>query len=127
MCVTRPNLGPGTPYFKDASADFQSALAKFDTAGTDQTARMQALDLVLLQARERDALTLWHLLARTGDERRGKVFDRLAELIPPPPKVTREGVLNGDRAMLDAWWDKLGLGETEWWRMWKGPLPTQTK
>jgi hypothetical protein len=88
---------------------------------------MQALDLVLLQARERDALTLWHMLARTRDEQRGKVLDRLAELIPPPPKVTREGVLNGDRAMLDAWWDKLGLGETEWWRMWKGPLPTQTK
>ena len=125
MCVTRPKLGPGTPYFNDASVDFQNALAKFDTAGMDQTARSAALDAVLIQARKRDALTLWHLLARTIESERGRVYDRLVELIPPPPKLTREGVLNGDRAMLDAWWDKLELGDTEWWRMWKGPLPTQ--
>ena len=24
---------------------------------------------------------------------------------------------------LDLWWDRLGLGGTEWWRMWKGPVP----
>lgn len=123
MCVTRPGFGPGTPYFSDSSAEFQTALARFDTAGADVT----ALSTVLAGARERDALTLWHLLARTGGEQRGKVFDRLAELLPPPAHVTREGVVSGDRAMLDAWWDKLGLGDTEWWRMWKGPLPTQAK
>jgi hypothetical protein len=123
MCITRPGAGPGTPYFDDASTDFQAALARFDLAGTDTT----ALGAVLAGARERDALTLWHLLARTAGEQRGKVFDRLAELLPPPPQVTREGVLGGDHAMLDAWWDKLGLGDTEWWRMWKGPVPTQTK
>jgi len=123
MCITRPGFGPGTPSFNDSAADFQTALARFDVAGTDTT----ALTAVLAGARERDALTLWHLLARTSGEQRGKVFDRLAELLPPPPHVTREGVLSGDRAMLDGWWDKLGLGDTEWWRMWKGPLPTQAK
>ncbi|MBS1791248.1 MAG: zf-HC2 domain-containing protein [Acidobacteria bacterium] len=120
-CVTRPKLGPGTPYFGDASTEFQLALAQFDTGQAD------SLRAVLAQARKRDALTLWHLLARTEGEARGKVFDRLAELIPPPKNVTREGVLSGDRAMLDAWWAELGLGDTEWWRMWKGALPTQTK
>ncbi|MEP7341254.1 MAG: zf-HC2 domain-containing protein [Acidobacteriota bacterium] len=123
MCVTRPGFGPGTPYFSDASMDFQTALARFDVAGTDTT----ALASVLSGARERDALTLWHLLARTREGERNSVYDRLAELIPPPPNVTREGVLNGDRAMLDAWWDKLGLGDTDWWRMWKGPLPAEAK
>ncbi len=123
MCITRPGLGPGTPYFNDASTDFQTALAKFDRNETDAA----ALDGLLIAAREHDALTLWHLLARTGSEQRSNVFDRLAELLPPPPHITREGVLSGDRAMLDAWWDKLGLGDTEWWRMWKGPLPTQAK
>ncbi len=120
-CVTRPTLGPGTPYFADASAEFQKALAAFDVGNAD------SLETVLSLARKRDALTLWHLLPRTRDEQRGKVIDRLAELVPPPLKVTRAGVLGGDRAMLDAWWNKLGLGDTEWWRMWKGPLPTQAK
>jgi len=127
MCVTRPGFGPGTPYFSDASPVLQSALAKFDTAGADQTVISSALDAVLAEARKRDALTLWHLLARTEGGNRGRVYDRLAKLVPPPSKVSRSGVLAGKRAMLDAWWDKLELGDTEWWRMWKGPLPTHTK
>ncbi len=120
-CVTRTKLGPGTPYFGDASPEFQLALANFDTGQTD------ALDAVLAQARKRDALTLWHLLARTEGETRVQVFDRLVKLVPPPKQVTREGVLSNDRAMLDAWWAELGLGDTEWWRMWKGDLPTQSR
>jgi hypothetical protein len=129
MCVTRPKLGPGTPYFNDASEKLREALARFDTSSSadlgNMTPREIGLTVVLAEARKRDALTLWHLLARTVESERGRVYDRLAELIPPPPNVTREGVLNGDRKMLDAWWDKLELGDTEWWRMWKGPLPTQ--
>lgn len=125
-CVTRPNSGPGTPYFEDSSAQFQSALSEFDT-GAGGTARIEALDGVLATARKRDALTLWHLLARTTESERGLVYDRLADLIPPPSNVIREGVIKGDRTMIDAWWDKLELGDTSWWRMWKGPLPTQAK
>lgn len=125
-CVTRPNSGPGTPYFEDSSAQFQSALSKFDT-GADGPGRIEALDGVLANARKRDALTLWHLLARTFESERGHVYDRLADLIPPPSNVTREGVIKGDRTMIDAWWDRLELGDTSWWRMWKGPLPTQAK
>lgn len=126
-CVTRPGSGPGTPYFGDASADFQNALARFDTAKPDDPARAEALDAVLTQARQRDGLTLWHLLTRTEGGEHGRVYDRLAQLIPPPPHVNREGVLSGNRVMLDAWWDRLGHGDTRWWRMWKGPLPAQDK
>lgn len=126
-CVTRPRLGPGTPYFRDASARFQDSLAKFDTAKSDETARASALGEILNRSRKKDALTLWHLLRRTNEAERSRVYDRLAKLIPPPKKVTRAGILLGDRAMIDAWWDKLELGDTEWWRMWKGPIPSQTK
>lgn len=120
-CVTRPALGPGTPYFNDASAEFQTALNAFDTGSAD------SLDVILALARKRDALTLWHLLSRTENDARGKVFDRLAQLIPPPEKVTRTGVLGNNRVMFDLWWKELGLGDTEWWRMWKGDLPTQSR
>ncbi len=61
---------------------------------------------------------MWHLLARTTDGERLRVHDTLAALIPPPPAVTREGVLRGDRAMLDAWWNELGLGAADFWREW---------
>ena len=106
-CVTQPGTGPGTPFFEDASETFLDALARFDFAGggTD------ALNLVLREARARDTLTLWHLLARTTGDERERVFERLAQLAPPPSYVSREGVLSLDRKMLDEWKDAL---EPKW-------------
>jgi len=126
-CITRPQLGPGTPWFNDASDEFQNALAIFDVSQPGSDARLNALQTVLAKSRKRDALTLWHLLARTEGDDRLLVYNRLAELIPPPPPVTSEAVMRGDRGALDLWWEKLELGSAEWWRIWKGPVPSQTK
>jgi hypothetical protein len=126
-CVTRPRLGPGTPYFGDASREFRDALAQFDTAQPEDSARASALDMILMRSRKKDAITLWHLLTRTNEAELGRVYDRLAMLVPPPKRVTRAGIIRGERAMIDAWWDELELGDTEWWRMWKGPIPSHSK
>ena len=117
-CLTRAGIGPGTPHFADASAAWRDALATLDF-DEDAGARASALRVVLAQARPRDALSLWHLLTRTQDADRGAVYDRLAQLVSPPPGATREGVLAGDGAMLDAWWDRLGFGSAGFWRQWK--------
>lgn len=127
MCITRPQLGPGTPWFNDASEEFQNALAIFDVSQVGSDARLNALETVLAKARKRDALTLWHLLARTESDDRLLVYNRLAELVPPPPEVTSEAVMRGDRGALDLWWEKLELGSAEWWRIWKGQVPSPTK
>jgi hypothetical protein len=110
-CLTRPGIGPGTPYRENASAALQEALA-----GLDFRQDPGALDAVLLAAGEEDALSLWHLLARPSAGERGRVHDRLAALLPPPEGVTREGIVAGDRKMRDLWWDELGLGSAAWWR-----------
>jgi hypothetical protein len=127
MCVTRPGYGPGTPYFNDAPEDFQNALAIFDVAESGSDARSNALQTALAKSRRRDALTLWHLLARADGDDRMRVYNRLAELVPPPPQATPDAVMRVDRAALDLWWEKLELGSAEWWRIWKGPVPSQTK
>jgi len=119
MCATRRGRGPGTPYYADASPLFIRALSAVDFG--DRRSRAPALAAVLSLARPRDALSLWHLLSRSGDTERTLVFDRLAQLAPPPSGVTRDGVLTGNRAMLDAWWDTLGLESASWWRMWETP------
>lgn len=120
-CATRPGLGPGTPYFTDASAAFKNALTALDLGGL--AAAPDALPGVLAAARREDALTLWHLLARLEGGARDGVYERLAALVPPPAGVTREGVMRGDRAMLDRWWDALGLGEIRYWRDWQRSWP----
>ena len=99
---------------------FAAALDAID-AGGSPAIRRDALERALAAARARDALSLWHLLARVEPEERGRVFDRLAELVPPPDGVTRDGIAAGDRAMRDRWWDELGLGSSDFWRLWTRP------
>jgi hypothetical protein len=125
MCLTRPAVGPGTPFQSDASPALRSALERLDFGSADSEERRGALETVLREARKEDALTLWHLLAPGNDAERALVYDRLSDLVPPPKGVTREGVLGGNRQMLDLWWNELGLGATEWWRMWERPWPDQ--
>jgi hypothetical protein len=119
LCATRTGVGPGTPFFETASAAFARALETIDF-GPPGEPRSAALARVLSEARARDALSLWHLLARVDGDDRASVYGRLAELVPPPAGVTREGVLRGERAMRERWWDELGLGSSEFWRMWTG-------
>jgi anti-sigma factor RsiW len=97
-CLTKPGAGPGTPFFEDAPEGFVESLAKLDFEGD-----RGSLDAVLAGARERDTLTLWHLLSRVGADDRARVYERLAALSPPPAGVTREGIVSLDRAMLDTW------------------------
>jgi hypothetical protein len=118
-CSTKPKTGPGTPYFEDASQTFRSALAILDLESSTPQERASALQAVLSQARKRDALTLWHLLARVGESERGRVYDRLAQFVPAPAGVTREGILHLDQNMLDLWWNELGFGDVSLWRHWE--------
>lgn len=127
VCATRPDTGPGTPYFEDASPSFREALTKFDFASNTPADHQALVSVLLAEARQNDALTLWHLLSRVNEADRPRVYDRLAALAPPPPGVTREGILSLDQHMLDSWWNSLGLGDISLWRMyeheWSQPQP----
>ena len=118
-CPARKKTGPGTPYFENSSQSFREALGKFDLEGSTSKERADALQAVLSNARKSDALTVWHLLSRADDSERGAGGDRLAELVPPPAGVTRDGILRLDQKMLDLWWNALGLGDISLWRHWE--------
>jgi hypothetical protein len=114
VCRTTKAHGPGLPYFADAPAAFRQAVESFERGGGDD-----ALARILTGARREDGLTLWHLLRRVDAERRGVVFDRFAQLIPVPPAVTREKILERDPTALDLCWNALDLEDAAWWREWK--------
>lgn len=118
-CATRPKVGPGTPYFEDASAEFRAALTRFDFE--DSTPQQQADDaaIILREARKSDALTLWHLLARVDEVQRVLIYNRLSKLAPPPAGVTKDGILRLDQPMLDLWWNELGFDDISVWRHWE--------
>lgn len=115
----RPDSGPGTPYFEDASAKFRAALESFDFADNTSQQRARDLEIVLGEARKRDALTLWHLLARTDASQRALVYAKLAAFVPPPADVTESGILRLDQSMMDHWWNALGFDDIAVWRQWE--------
>jgi len=122
-CATRRNVGPGTPYFEDTSDSFRTALSRLDFE--DQTPQARAADLavILNESRQRDVLTLWHLLSRVSPAERPSVYDRLQKLAPAPASVSREAVLRLDQPALDRWWNKLGFDDMATWRHWERAWP----
>jgi len=120
-CATRPGVGPGTPYFEDASGNFRRALAELDFQSKATTSfadsvnqdslKHSPLQVVLAESRPRDTLTLWNLLSRVDGEQRAAVYERLAGFSSPPEGVTREGILQLDSQMLSLWKERL---ETTW-------------
>ena len=128
-CATKPGIGPGTPYFEDASEQFRVALSRVDFER--DMGDYVALGIVLSSARVRDTLTLWNLLPWVSSPERPLVYDRLAKLAPPPPGVTREGVLKLNQQMLDAWKEQLEFRWADssssgplkaWAKVWAGGL-----
>jgi len=99
MCESWPGIGPGTPFFEDASETFVRLLERFDfeNGGED------ALKALLSEARERDTFTLWHLLSSVEGNQRVLVLDRMIELVGLPAGITREDTLRLDPKTLDAW------------------------
>ena len=102
-CGTRQKVGPGTPYFDDASQAFVEALGRFDHGGGGRG----ALDTVLSEARVRDTLTLWHLLSRVELPERQLVFNRVVELAPLPKSVSPDKAIRLDAATLKLWREEL--------------------
>ena len=118
-CATRPMVGPGTPYFEDVASQFRAALTRFDFEDSTPQQRAGDLAIVLGASRKRDALTLWHLLARVDEGQRVLVYDRLRALAPPPAGVAKDGIMRLDQPMLDLWWNALGFDDISVWRHWE--------
>jgi FecR protein len=105
FCALHARRGPGLPYFEDASPELVDALVRLDSGDT------AAVETLLSRARPRDTLTLWHLLVEADGALRDRVYERMAELRPPPVGVTREGILTDRPGMADAWRARL---EADW-------------
>ena len=77
------------------------------------------LAILLAASRQRDALTLWHLLTRAEEGQRVLVYERLRGLAPPPAGVTKDGILRLDQPTLDLWWNELEFDDISVWRHWE--------
>ncbi len=106
-CLTMKGKGLGTPFSTEASPEFVRALRSFDFANGGS----RAVKDIVEQADLYDIVTLWHLLSRVPRNDRSAVYDSLTRFVSPPEGVTREGVLNLNKPMLEKYREAV---ETVW-------------
>ncbi|MGE0479002.1 MAG: FecR family protein [Phycisphaerae bacterium] len=102
-CVAQPGRGARAPLLDDAPAELAAAVARLFAEPLD----LAALPAVLANARERDGLTLWHVLRWTPPDVRPRVYERLIELVPPPNDIRVEDVLELNEYAIECWRKRL--------------------
>jgi hypothetical protein len=112
-CRTRKRGGLGIPAYEDSTPAFRAAVTAWENGHAG------ALDAVLHEAGPRDGLSLWHVMTRVAGADRGRVFDRLSQMVTLPADAAREGVVRGEARSIDLCWNALGLENTGWWRGWE--------
>lgn len=110
---------PGTPYEFGASPDFIVALRAIDAAGYRTAPEDGALRNLLAAARPQDAISLLVLLGSYPTLAEGPLFDRLLEIMPAKPHVTRAAVRRDGAQALNPWWNALPYPRIKrWWMQW---------
>jgi len=106
VCKTKKSFPPGTPFFEDAYTEFKNAINEFDFGEE----RDEALNTILNEARDKDVLSLWHILSKVSSEEKEKVFSRIKGLTVLPESITAGGIINGDKVMMIELWEFFGYG-----------------
>lgn len=92
---------------------FKQALLDFSFSDTGSAYHRAALETVLRDSRQRDALTLLNLFPHANVEERLLIFDRLNQLVPAPPSITRQNARDWEINSMNDWWPlvekRLGL------------------
>jgi hypothetical protein len=121
--LTRPNVGPGTPYYLDSDPLFRAAIMNFDAAANEEGQKLLALQTILQNARTRDAFTLFTVLTELPRSQREPVLQRLEEFVPLPGGYTANEVLDLHADATDAYWKELKIGNPKSWIMnWRDVL-----
>ena len=105
-CISDSSKGLGVPISNEASSTFKESLYKLDFENSSKN----ELAILLSEAKKKDLITLFHLLKHLDNESRGMIYDRISLLFKMPQRITREGIVHGDKDMMGRLWTELGLG-----------------
>ncbi|MHC5064945.1 MAG: FecR domain-containing protein [Planctomycetota bacterium] len=87
-CRAHPEKGAGLPFFETSSSDLLQAVEAYDRANIAGADRMPIAESIFaLATREKDSLTLFHMLMDEDARIAIAAQRRLAELIAPPPGI----------------------------------------
>lgn len=88
FCVTKQNIGPGTPFREDSSPELKKALMEFDFGSCGA----QCVNTIIKSSKKTDAVTLVNILPRVDEQYKAKVYDRVAYFYPAPKNIPADSI-----------------------------------
>lgn len=106
FCVTKQDIGPGTPFREDSSPQLKQALMEFDFGNCGG----QCINVILKNAKKTDAVTLVNIIPRVEEQYKTAVYQKVATYCAPPvnmriPSDSIPKLRNLDN--LNEWVDKI--------------------
>jgi hypothetical protein len=105
FCITRKDIGPGTPFRGDASAKLKKALIDFDFGNCAGS----CVNTILKNAKRTDAVTLVCILPRVEENMKGVVYAKVSGFVAPPKSFSYDTipVPQIDNEKLQEWIEKI--------------------
>ncbi len=110
-CRANPENGAGLPFFENSSGDLRQSVDAFDRASfAGQDRRPLAREIMKHATREKDSLTLFHLLSDPDSSIALAAQQRLVELVKPPQGLSAQQLESSpDDHIRSLWYEELEL------------------
>jgi hypothetical protein len=105
FCMSKTGIGPGTPYRKNSSEEFKTALIKYDFGNGGS----ESINTLLKYAKKSDAVTLMNILPRVDEQLRSKVYSRVVEFVPPPKNYRHDSIPHLNMEEINEWINKVQI------------------
>jgi BMFP domain-containing protein YqiC len=104
FCVTKQDMGPGTPFREDSSPQLKKALMEFDFGNCGG----ECVNVILKNSKKTDAVTLVNILPRVEEQYKYVVYQKAATYCAPPKNMRRDSIPNLQNVEhLNEWVDKI--------------------
>ncbi|HAX49961.1 MAG TPA: zf-HC2 domain-containing protein [Ignavibacteria bacterium] len=104
FCVTKQDIGPGTPFREDSSPQLKKALMEFDFGNCGS----QCIKTILNNSKKTDAVTLVNMMPRVEEQYRYEVYNKVANYVAPPRVIPKDSISKFRRVEdIDEWVDKI--------------------
>ncbi len=105
FCITKKDIGPGTPFRGDASPELKKALIDFDFGNCAGA----CVSTILKNAKKTDAVTLVSILPLVAQDMQKQVYAKVSAFVAPPKSFSYDSVHvpNLNPEDLDKWIEKI--------------------
>lgn len=91
------------PLHENATYNFKHSIDRLNSNVND----IAALSTAMLESKQTDQLTLLRIMELVAIDKRELLYQKISNIFPPPSGVTKQGILESNKRMLEKWWSEI--------------------